>query len=123
MYLTQQIQIKKGHKLYAYCEDLCKKSNNLYNRTAFVVRQYVFAKNAIENGELMHANTKETYELVEGLTKNNTLINESIKHPSKLDALTGPAYAVAKMKFLRQYEVKPNVHWLNYNQLDFVFKM
>ena len=123
MYLTQQIQIKKGHKLYAYCEDLCKKSNNLYNRTAFIVRQYVFAKDAIANGEPMHENTKETYELVENLTKNYALINKSIKHPTKLDALTGPAYAVAKMKFLRQYEVKTNVRWLNYNTLDFVFKL
>ena len=123
MYLTQQIQIKKGHKLYPYCKDLCEKSNNLYNRTAFVVRQYVFAKDAIRLDSPMHKNTEKAYELVEKLTKNYALINKNIKHPKKLDALTGPAYAVEKMKFLRQYEVKPDVSWLNYNQLDFVFKM
>ena len=77
MYLTQQIQIKKGHKLYPYCKDLCEKSNNLYNRTAFVVRQYVFAKDAIRLDSPMHKNTEKAYELVEKLTKNYALMNYS----------------------------------------------
>ncbi|GEN34538.1 RNA-guided endonuclease InsQ/TnpB family protein [Aneurinibacillus danicus] len=39
MYRAQQIHIKKGHRFYAYCEDLCRKANYLYNVTNFYIRQ------------------------------------------------------------------------------------
>lgn len=38
-YRTYQITVKKGHKLYAYFNELCLNSNNLYNATNFYIRQ------------------------------------------------------------------------------------
>ena len=38
-YRTYQINIKKGHKLYTYFNELCLNSNNLYNTTNFYIPQ------------------------------------------------------------------------------------
>ena len=40
MYLTRQIQIKKGHSMYAYFETICRLSNNLYNTVSYYIKQY-----------------------------------------------------------------------------------
>ena len=44
-YRTYQIDIKKGHKLYRYFDELCLNSNNLYNTTNFYIRQVYTALN------------------------------------------------------------------------------
>src|SRR4051794_3445146 len=44
-YRTYQIDIKKGHKLYRYFDDLCANSNNLYNTANFYIRQVYTALN------------------------------------------------------------------------------
>lgn len=36
---TQSIRIKKGHRLYTYCDSMCFLSKNLYNTTNFYIRQ------------------------------------------------------------------------------------
>ena len=42
--------IKKGHRLYRYCDDLCFKSKNLYNYTNYLMR-----KEFVETGKLKSA--------------------------------------------------------------------
>ena len=44
-YRTFKIDIKKGHKLYPYFEELSLNSNNLYNTTNFYIRQVYTALN------------------------------------------------------------------------------
>jgi len=38
-YRTQVTIIKKGHRLYDYCADMCFKSKNLYNRANYMIKQ------------------------------------------------------------------------------------
>ncbi|QST02066.1 IS200/IS605 family element transposase accessory protein TnpB (plasmid) [Pontibacillus sp. ALD_SL1] len=38
-YETQQIWIKKGHKMYGYCQSSCQNAKNMYNTTNFYIRQ------------------------------------------------------------------------------------
>src|SRR6478752_2295357 len=44
-YRTYQMDIKKGHKLYRYFDQICTNSNNLYNTTNFYIRQVYTALN------------------------------------------------------------------------------
>jgi putative transposase len=44
-YRTYQIDIKKGHRLYRYFDELCRNSNNLYNTANFYIRQVYTALN------------------------------------------------------------------------------
>ena len=48
-YRTYQIEIKKGHKLYRYFDQICLNSNNLYNTTNFYIRQVYTALNQDKN--------------------------------------------------------------------------
>ena len=90
MYLTKQIQIKKNHKLYGYFDDLCHKTNNLYNATVFLIRQYATAKQAFENMQPLFDKQMEVYQMVESKTINT--------------------------------QFYPKTKWLNYRQIDFLFK-
>ena len=91
MYLTKQIQIKKNHKLYGYFDDLCHKTNNLYNATVFLIRQYATAKQAFENMQPLFDKQMEVYQMVESKTINT--------------------------------QFYPKTKWLNYRQIDFLFKV
>lgn len=44
-YRTYQINIKNGHRMYSYFDELCLNSNNLYNTTNFFIRQVYTALN------------------------------------------------------------------------------
>ena len=48
-YRTYQMDIKKGHKLYRYFDQICTNSNNLYNTTNFYIRQVYTALNQDKN--------------------------------------------------------------------------
>ncbi|UJL47375.1 hypothetical protein KFZ58_05670 [Virgibacillus sp. NKC19-16] len=39
IYNTQQIWIKPSHRMFAYFQDMCENSKNLYNTTNFYIRQ------------------------------------------------------------------------------------
>ena len=43
MYRTRQYHIRKGHRMFSYCADICRKSTNLYNRANYILRQYATA--------------------------------------------------------------------------------
>lgn len=92
MYQTRQIQIKKNHKMYAYFENLTLLANNLANTTIFYLRQYATAKYAFEEMKPLREHQLEIFNLVEEVTKDT------------------------------KYHPKDSVKWLNYNQLDYIFK-
>lgn len=60
-YRTFQIDIKKGHRLYPYFEELCLNSNNLYNTTNFYIRQVYTALN---NGKKLQPLQHEILEII-----------------------------------------------------------
>lgn len=45
-YVTQQIRIKNGHRMYPYFQTMCENSKNLYNATNFYIRQIYTALRA-----------------------------------------------------------------------------
>ena len=69
MYLTRQIQIKKGHSMYAYFEKLCQLSNNLYNTTSYYIRQYATSCKAFNDFQPLFENQMEVFQLVNEITK------------------------------------------------------
>lgn len=68
MYRTRQIRIKKGHRLYPYCREMCCASARLYNRGTYLVRQYATAEDRMENGRELTENQKEAYDLIRRIT-------------------------------------------------------
>lgn len=70
MYRTRQYHIRKGHKMYSYCSDICKKSTNLYNRANYILRQYATAVRDFENLKPLTANQMEIYKNVQSVTDN-----------------------------------------------------
>lgn len=69
VYITKQIQIHKGHKMYQYFDDLCHNANNLYNVTCYYIRQYATALQSFEEMKPLHQNQMEIYNYVQWLTK------------------------------------------------------
>ena len=49
--LTQTHIIRKYHRLYKYCDDMCFRSKNLYNRANYLLREEF-----INNGEIIFSN-------------------------------------------------------------------
>ena len=49
--LTQIHIIRKNHRLYKYCDDICFRSKNLYNRTNYLLREEF-----INNGKIIFSN-------------------------------------------------------------------
>ena len=68
MYRTRQIRIKKGHRFYPYCENICLASAKLYNRGTYLMRQYATAIDRIEKEEELTENQKEAYDFIRKVT-------------------------------------------------------
>ena len=68
MYRTRQIRIKKGHRFYPYCKEICLASAKLYNRGTYLVRQYATAQTRLEEGKDLADQQKEAYELIRTVT-------------------------------------------------------
>lgn len=68
MYRTRQIRIRKGHRLYPYCRQLCYASARLYNRGTYLIRQYATAAERMESGAELTENQKEAYDLIRRTT-------------------------------------------------------
>jgi len=64
MYRAQTVQIKKGHRLYKYCERECSLSAKLYNRANFIARQYATAVRDLEQYKPLRENQLSAYEMV-----------------------------------------------------------
>ncbi|WVX82251.1 hypothetical protein R4Z09_04415 [Niallia oryzisoli] len=59
-YRTYQIDIKKGHKLYRYFDEICLNSNNLYNITNFYIRQVYTALNQVKELQPLQKEVMDT---------------------------------------------------------------
>ncbi|TQR15542.1 hypothetical protein [Psychrobacillus soli] len=75
-YRTYQINIKNGHRMYSYFDELCLNSNNLNNTTNFFIRQVYTAlynegilqplqqevlKVILDNIDIMNANQRKAF--------------------------------------------------------------
>lgn len=69
MYRTRQYHIRKGHKMFSYCADICKKSTYLYNRANYILRQYATAVRDFENLKPLTANQMEVYKGIKAVTE------------------------------------------------------
>ena len=69
MYRTRQFQIRPGHKLYAYCNQIAYDAARCYNRADYIMRQYASSVRNIEENKPLHENQKEIVALV-----NQTLV-------------------------------------------------
>ncbi|MDO4976648.1 MAG: transposase [Eubacteriales bacterium] len=68
MYRTRQIRIKKGHRFYPYCKEMCSASTALYNRGTYLIRQYATSEKRLEEGQELTENQKEAIELIRKVT-------------------------------------------------------
>jgi len=68
MYRTRQIRIKKGHRFYTYCKDICLASAKLYNRGSYLIRQYATAEKRRKEGQELTENQKEACDLIRAVT-------------------------------------------------------
>ena len=59
-YRTYQMDIKKGHKLYRYFDQICANSHNLYNTTNFYIRQVYTALNQDKNWQPLQKEVMDT---------------------------------------------------------------
>lgn len=118
-YSTQQVWIKKGHRMYNYFQTMCENSKNMYNTTNFYIRQ-VFTALTSDNGR--HPLQKEVID---------TLVN----HIEAMNEVQRVAYEKRLAKELakpveQRKEVKCNVFslpdssnpYVDYNFLDALFK-
>ena len=59
MYRTVSVRIKKGHKLYRYCAELCAESASLYDRANYLMRQHATAVRDLEEGKELKRTRKK----------------------------------------------------------------
>ena len=69
MYRTRQIIIRKGHRFFQYCKEICQSSASLYNRANYLIRQYATALTRNEQGEELTQNQKDAVELIRCATE------------------------------------------------------
>lgn len=69
VYRTRQIQIKKGHRLFAFCKDITYNAARLYNRANYICRQYATGIRNTEEGKTIHENQHEVMDLVNRYTR------------------------------------------------------
>ena len=93
MYITKQIQTNKQHSMYAYFDKMCRLANNMYNTTLFYIKQYATAKYSFEEMKPLYEHQLDVYNTVEQITKGT------------------------------KYQSDVKIKWLNYNKLDFIFKV
>lgn len=69
MYRTRQYRIRKGHRFYPYCENLCLRAATLYNRCNFLLRQYATAMTSMEEMKPLFANQMQVFHEITQLTQ------------------------------------------------------
>ena len=117
---TQQIWIKKGHRMYNYFQTMCENSKNMYNTTNFYIRQVY---TALTSDKALHPLQKEVMD---------TLDN----HIDSMNKVQRVAYEKRLAKELekpveKQKKVKCNLFslpdfsnpYVDYHYLDSLFKL
>ncbi|MCP1125420.1 transposase [Bacillus sp. 3103sda1] len=72
-YVTYQIWIKKGHKLYPYFLEMCQNAKNLYNTTNFYIRQVYTALRAEKPSQPLQQEVLHTLQAYIGIMNENQL--------------------------------------------------
>jgi putative transposase len=119
-YSTQQIWIKKGHRMYPYFQMMCENSKNMYNTTNFYIRQVY---TAIKSDKELHRLQKEVMDTlvnhIEPMNKVQRMAYEKrVEKESKK-----PARKQKKVKchlFSLPDSSSPHV---DYHYLDSLFKL
>ena len=119
-YKTYQIWIKKGHRLFSYCQTMCENAKNLYNTSNFYYRQVY---TALTTNKPLHPLQQEVLHVIQ-------------THVDRMNDVQLRAYqkrvAKEQMKPLnKRKEVKANVFteptkehpYINYAFLDCLFKV
>ena len=119
---TQSIRIKKGNKLYDYCDGMCFQSKNLYNSTNFYFRQAFtgLQKESKERHENKQTIIEEINETIPKLNmlKNNYVDRRRRKETSK------PAKERKEIKDVKLYKpLSDDNRFVSYELLDGVFKI
>ena len=83
-YRTYQINIKKGHRMYAYFDGLCLNSTNLYNTTHFFIRQVYTSLN--NDGALQPLQQEVMQTIIDNIDKMN--VNQQNAYSKKLNKMT-----------------------------------
>ena len=109
---TQQIKIKKGHKLFNYFDELCFKSKNLYNVSNYYFRQVL-------TGIQKDKPTPNEKEIIDIINSNIPIVNKIKIDNVKKQRLKKPETPDAKLYEPLDKENK----YLNYELLDAIFKI
>jgi putative transposase len=118
-YRTYQINIKRGHRLYHYFDELCLYAKKLYNTTNFHIRQVY---TALKSEKQLQPLQQEVMESInENLDKMNE--NQTISYYKKLQKQKSKPKEKQKELKLNLFELpSKEKSFLGYNFLDCLFK-
>ena len=122
MLMTQQIKVKKGHKMYDYFDEMCFKSKNLYNAGNFYIRQCLTGLK--KDAKNLTLNEKEAIDLFNNtIPKLNQLKIENYNKRIAKEALK-PKDKQKEIQNPTEYKLlsKDN-SFLGYNLLEGVLKL
>ncbi|QGH36164.1 IS200/IS605 family element transposase accessory protein TnpB [Gracilibacillus salitolerans] len=121
MYRTQQIRIKKGHRLYHYCDHITFLAKNLYNATNFHIRQIFTAFGEEKNLQPLQ---QEVFDLIEQhLPQMNAIKRRTVEKKRELE-LKKPMDQRKEIKDAMLFEYPSSQHkWPSYAFLDGLFKV
>lgn len=116
-YTTQQIWIKKGHRMHSYFQNACVNSKNMYNTTNFFIRQMY---TGLKSENKLHTLQKE---VLDTITKQLSKMNDvqTLAYESKIEkANTEEKRKKVKLNLFKTPS-KENPY-VDYNFLDALFK-
>jgi putative transposase len=118
-YRTYQVNLKKGHRLYHYFDELCLNAKNLYNTTNFYIRQVFTALKSEKQLQPLQQEVMESiYENVDKMNENQT-----ISYYKKLQKQKSILKEKQKELKLNLFELpSKEKSFLGYNFLDCLFK-
>ena len=119
-YKTQQIWIKKGHRMYTYFQEMSQNAKNMYNTTNFYIRQVY---TSLTQEKQLQPLQKEVLELIE---KNLDGMNDVqiLAYQKKIEKQTLKPKEKQKEVKCHLFE-KPSKEspYVNYSFLDALFKL
>ncbi|MFD2655033.1 RNA-guided endonuclease InsQ/TnpB family protein [Gracilibacillus thailandensis] len=121
MYRTQQIRIKKGHRLYTYCDQLTFLAKNLYNATNFHIRQ-IFT--AFGEGKNLQPLQQEVFDLIDQHLPQMNAIKRKTVEKKRQKELKKPVEQRKEIQDAVLFEFPcAQQKWPSYAFLDSLFKV
>lgn len=115
-YLTQQIWIKKGHRMYGYFQKMTQNAKNVYNTTNFFIRQIYTG--LTQDKELQPLQKEVLDTINENLEKMNDV--QKIAYEKKLQKQKDKKKEIKCHLFEKPSKKMP---YIDYNFLDSLFKI